>query len=95
MGGNKADLLIYGMGEKPIKAIAEHFRCYQSVPTHIPQTAYLSDETPQADNLIVLHSYEECVCSKRMQAENFRKIWYAYLFGGLNPCFSGRWSRRT
>ena len=71
---SKADLLIYGMGEKPIKAIAEHFKHSNQIPTDIPQTSYISSQLPKANNLLMLHSYEECVSSKRSQAENFRQI---------------------
>ncbi len=50
----QADLLIYGMGEKPVQALAEHMLAdagqrtldkgqYARVPHDIPQTAYLID----------------------------------------------------
>jgi uncharacterized radical SAM protein YgiQ len=71
-----ADLLIYGMGEKPILEIAR--RMADGFPISachdIPQTVYLSSSvTPTADD-IVLHSHEECLRNKRSQAENFRHI---------------------
>lgn len=68
-----ADLLIYGMGEKPIIDIAEHFAHSSSIPHHIPQTSYLTKHFDSSD-AIVLHSHEECLQSKRCQAENFRHI---------------------
>ncbi len=81
-----ADLLIYGMGEKPIVELArrldEAFMHGETtvggdvsmMPHDIPQTVYLADDvTPTADD-IVLHSHEECLRNKRSQAENFRYI---------------------
>ncbi|MBR1809799.1 MAG: YgiQ family radical SAM protein [Paludibacteraceae bacterium] len=71
-----ADLLIYGMGEKPVKAVAGHYARTKAVPTNIPQTAFLlnSQKPLTVDNTIVLHSYEQCLRDKRCQAENFRYI---------------------
>ncbi len=71
-----ADLLIYGMGEKPIVAAAEHYEKTSATPTHIPQTAFLAPPA-YADTLtdvVKLHSYETCRKNKRNQAENFRYI---------------------
>ena len=71
-----ADLLIYGMGEKPIVNLANHIaenHGYREIHD-IPQTVYLANSyTPQPDD-IVLHSHEECLRNKRSQAENFRHI---------------------
>ncbi len=71
-----ADIIMYGMGEKPILELAS--RLDEGEDIHqihdIPQTVYISsDITPTADD-IVLHSYEECLKNKRAQAENFRHI---------------------
>ena len=79
-----ADLIVYGMGEKPILEIANRLDdqshssvtdgCAVSIPHDIPQTVYLAaDITPNADD-IILHSHEECLRDKRKQAENFRHI---------------------
>ena len=80
-----ADLLIYGMGEKPIVELARRLSDALSTPhasdgspigtiRDIPQTVYLTNAiTPTTDD-IVLHSHEECLKSKRSQAENFRHI---------------------
>ncbi len=75
-----ADLLIYGMGEKPIIELAHQLS--GGIPIsqirNIPQTVYLSKEKdiPGGINAqdIVLHSHEECLRDKRSQAENFRHI---------------------
>lgn len=77
-----ADLLIYGMGEKPIVELTERLVSkgapIQSgdIPTDIPQTASLcakSDHAPSADD-ICLASHEECLSDKKKQAANFRHI---------------------
>ena len=75
-----ADILIYGMGEKPILELARQLAEGRSIHDirDIPQTVFLSrkDEIPGGirDNDLVLHSHEECVRNKRAQAENFRHI---------------------
>ncbi len=45
---SKADLLVYGMGEKPLKAIITEIRKGRKINeiTEIPQTAFLSSEIP-------------------------------------------------
>ncbi|MBQ8064186.1 MAG: YgiQ family radical SAM protein [Prevotella sp.] len=71
-----ADILIYGMGEKPIVELARRVADGSPVSSihDIPQTVYLSrDVRPEPDD-IVLHSHEECLRNKRSQAENFRHI---------------------
>ena len=75
-----ADLLIYGMGEKPIIELAHQLA--EGTPIHairdIPQTVYLSQKQDIPDGIrdtdIMLHSHEECLKNKRAQAENFRHI---------------------
>lgn len=69
---SKADLLVYGMGEKPMQAIAMQMQTNGSLPTNIPQTAFLSSSCPQ--DAVLLHPHEQCLCNKRSQAENFRRI---------------------
>ena len=70
-----ADLIVYGMGEKPIVELANRLAADSTaVPHDIPQTVYLSaGVTPSATD-IVLHSHAECLNDKRIQAENFRHI---------------------
>ena len=78
---SKADLLVYGMGEKQMLAIAERMaqlvekkQCEKNF-ADIPQIAYLSNHTIADNGLIVtLKSHEEAVKSKRVHAENFRLI---------------------
>ena len=75
-----ADLLIYGMGEKPIVELARQLAEGIAIRDirSIPQTVYLSRKEDIPDGIretdIVLHSHEECLKDKRAQAENFRHI---------------------
>lgn len=69
-----ADLLVYGMGEKPMQAVANHYLSSSALPTDIPQTAFVADNYVCSKDTILLHSFEECLKSKRAHAENFRNI---------------------
>ena len=75
-----ADLLIYGMGEKPITELCKRMKESSEVPTDIPQTVYLVKKEniipPSISNQddIYLHSHEECLKNKIKEAENFRYI---------------------
>lgn len=70
-----ADILVYGMGEKPLVAIARQLQQVEN----IPQTAILY---PNKESIpggittedIVLNSHEECLRDKRAEAANFRHI---------------------
>ena len=69
---SKADILVYGMGERQIVEIAKH-----GIQHNIPQTAYLTEngkrETGNGE-VIVLQSHEAALKSKQVHAENFRLI---------------------
>ncbi len=71
----KADMIVYGMGERTIREIANNLNAGRSISdlTDIPQTALFINESPLADD-IVLHSYEECLADKRKQAVNFKHV---------------------
>jgi len=75
-----ADILIYGMGEKPITELAKQIELGRNIKDirEIPQTAYLckeeSIEGGIKDDDIVLHSHEECLRNKKAEAENFRHV---------------------
>lgn len=75
-----ADMIIYGMGEKPIVQLcADLSEGKNIVDIHdIPQTVYLcrEDEVPGgiSDDDIVLYSHEECLVNRKAQADNFRHI---------------------
>ena len=74
-----ADILVYGMGEKPILEIARRLQKEESGKLKdIPQTAFLcrKEEIPGgiAQEDIVLNSHEECLRDKRAEAANFKHI---------------------
>ncbi len=84
-----ADLLIYGMGEKPIAELIRKMKSlltdeetlltnskFKTIIGTIPQTAYLCRETEwtSAEDDLQLHSHEECLADKKKQASNFRHI---------------------
>ncbi len=78
-----ADILVYGMGEKPIVELARWFKEQASagssttiIPTNLPQTAYLQAGKNFVTNNedIRLYSHEECLKDKKKQAANFRHI---------------------
>lgn len=72
-----ADLLIYGMGEKPICELARRMNIDPTMKGErlsIPQTAYLAPTYEMAEGDIQLYSHEECLADKKKQAANFRHI---------------------
>ncbi len=75
-----ADLISYGMGEKTVLEIARRLDEGQPIDAmrDLPQIVYLADKKDIPDGIneqdIVLHSHEDCLRDKRMQAENFRHI---------------------
>lgn len=75
-----ADLIIYGMGEKPILELSKRLQNGESIRsvTDIPQTVFLCREQNIpggiGDDDIVLHSHETCLHDRKAQAENFRHI---------------------
>ena len=76
LASSPADLLIYGMGEKPIKELVRRLK--SGIPFNeikdIRQTVYLADKEDAKDDDIVLFSHEECLKDKLKQAKNFRHI---------------------
>lgn len=74
-----ADLLIYGMGEKPVTELCRRLKSGEKFSdiTDIPQTAYIISEKRfdgQKEGDIMLFSHEECLKDKKKQAANFRHI---------------------
>ena len=78
---SQADMLVYGMGEKPLTELCQMLR--RGIPFHsltnIPQTCVLRDkEEKYATNkrwqTITLASHEECLTDKKKYATNFRYI---------------------
>ncbi len=76
-----ADMLIYGMGEKPIKTVLDKLRKGEKITNlkNIPQTVIKIDKS-EIENLtdkwenIKLFSHEECLKDKLKFAKNFKNI---------------------
>ncbi|MFR9165389.1 MAG: YgiQ family radical SAM protein [Dysgonomonas sp.] len=76
---SQADLLVYGMGELPIKEIVGRLnRDASFTDLHdIPQTSYVTDRILQKfdeKDDISLFSHEECETDKLKQAKNFKIV---------------------
>lgn len=69
-----ADLLIYGMGEKPIVDLARRMQEKAEIPHDLPQTVYLTADIEKQAEDILLYSHEECLKDKKKQAANFWHI---------------------
>ena len=75
-----ADLIIYGMGEKPIVELAQRLSQGEHIANlrDIKQTVWLTSEADIPGGIgaddIVLHSHEQCLHDKRSEAENYRHI---------------------
>ena len=76
LADSPADLLIYGMGEKPVKELVSALR--KGIPFQqikdIPQTGYITDNVSVSANDITLFSFEQCLKDKTRHARNFRTI---------------------
>lgn len=75
-----ADLLIYGMGEKPVKELVARLKSgtpFREIKD-IPQTACLTGATGIPGGITAtdmrLFSHEECLADKLKQAKNFKHI---------------------
>lgn len=76
---SKADLIVYGMGERTIVEIANLINSGASINTidTLPQTAfYTKKENAYSDDVesIVLNSFEDCLKSPQKFGENFMHI---------------------
>ena len=77
---SKADIILYGMGEKSILELCASLENGQHISTihHIPQTVFIVDKNGVpggiTDKDIILNSHEACLKDKRKQAENFKHI---------------------
>lgn len=67
------DMIIYGMGEKPVLEVAARVAAGEPVAsiTDVRQTVVWADKVGDG---IELHSYEECRRHKIKQSENFRHV---------------------
>ena len=73
--GSRADYLVYGMGERPMAAIADAIRdgwSRERICT-IPQVGYISDDKPQREG-IELSSFELCCRDDLHFVKNFQVI---------------------
>lgn len=74
---SNADLLVYGMGELPLKSIISGLKNGKKFEElkEIPQTVYLSDKHKvKEEKDIYLFSHEECLADKLKQAKNFKIV---------------------
>lgn len=92
MADCKADILIYGMGEKPIVEIANALNNGKNISelTDISNTVIRCSinsipNNPDSNKEIVLHSFEACLKDKKCHAQNFKYI----------EIESNRWQGRT
>ena len=75
-----ADIIIYGMGEKPIVELCRQMDDGTSIEQikDIPQTVYMARKEDIPGGItntdVVLNSHETCLLDKKAQAENFRHI---------------------
>ncbi|MBD7910327.1 YgiQ family radical SAM protein [Clostridium cibarium] len=75
---SKADLLIYGMGEKTIIQIAELFKYGATISnmTSIKGTCYLTKDIEKLDNYIICPSYEDVANNKDSYGEAYKIQYY-------------------
>ena len=75
---SKADFLVYGMGEKPLREMLRQLKEGKKFGeiTDISQTSFLTTKIPTAEivNTIELISHEECIKDKKKYASNFRYV---------------------
>ena len=75
-----ADMILYGMGAKSVLSLCQRIAAGEPIQQihDIPQTVYLAQKEEIdggiKDDDIILHSHEECLRDKRLQADNFRHI---------------------
>ncbi|MDE7407477.1 MAG: YgiQ family radical SAM protein, partial [Muribaculaceae bacterium] len=80
LADSKADMIIYGMGEKPIVELARRLDAGEKINeiTDLRQSAVMvrAEEIPTTDTVdnIVLAPYDVCVKDPRRQSANFRII---------------------
>lgn len=75
-----ADMILYGMGAKSVLSLCQRIAAGEPIQQihDIPQTVYLAQKEEIdggiKDDDIILHSHEECLRDKLLQADNFRHI---------------------
>lgn len=75
---SKADMLVYGMGEKPLLALLSELKNGKSFKDiqDVPQTAYLSKQVEEHRiwKTTTLVDHETCLIDKKAYASNFKHI---------------------
>lgn len=76
-----ADMLIYGMGEQPIRELVRRLQNGEKINQikDLKQTVVITSETElpherESSTDLILFSHEECLQSKKKQSQNFRHI---------------------
>lgn len=71
-----ADMVVYGMGERTMLELTRRLDSGERIEeiTNVQQTAFISKVKPDTDAGILLHSFEECLKNKKLQALNFRHV---------------------
>ncbi|MEI8086376.1 MAG: YgiQ family radical SAM protein [Paludibacter sp.] len=75
---SKADLLVYGMGEKPIREVVQQLLAGKTFAemNDIPQTSIIAKEVPKHPKWkdITLVSHDVCLTDKKLYSSNFKHI---------------------
>ena len=71
-----ADLLIYGMGEKPVRELVRRMSAGATIEDchDMCQIGYLSSSKPESEGVVELSSHEECAKNKKTSAATFKII---------------------
>ncbi|MBM7870521.1 putative radical SAM protein YgiQ [Clostridium pascui] len=75
---SKADLLIYGMGEKIIIQVADLLKYGMDISkiNNVLGTVYSTKDISHLNNFVEIPSFEECVEDKKSYAESFKLSYY-------------------
>ncbi|GAA0076729.1 YgiQ family radical SAM protein [Clostridium sp. CTA-5] len=75
---SKADLLMYGMGEKTVVQIADLLRYGANIKniTNVRGTCYLTSDISNIENAVIVPSYEKVVSDKNAYAEAYKLEYY-------------------
>lgn len=79
LADSKADVLIYGMGEQPLRELVKRLQAGESFDSvkDISQIAYLAPLSilpTESSSDVELYSHEECLQDKLKQAKNFKVV---------------------
>lgn len=76
LADTKADLLIYGMGEAPIRELVRRINSGETVfdCRDMNQIAFITSEKPEGGNIIELPSHSQCASDRKVSAATFKII---------------------